>query len=61
MGAEDFSRYLERVPGTFLFLGVGVPGARPNPLHSPRFAPPDAAMVAGAAVLAASATGLQAK
>jgi amidohydrolase len=25
MGAEDFSRYLERVPGTFLRLGVGVP------------------------------------
>jgi amidohydrolase len=61
MGAEDFSRYLERAPGTFLFLGVGVPGEPVHPLHSPRFAPPDAAMVTGAAVLAASATGLQAR
>jgi len=61
MGAEDFSRYLERTPGTFLFLGVTVPGTRANPLHSPRFAPPDSAMVAGAAVLAAAATGLQAQ
>jgi amidohydrolase len=61
MGAEDFSRYLERVPGTFLFLGVGVPGEAASPLHSPRFAPPDAAMVTGAAVLAAAAMGLQAR
>src|SRR4029077_11250347 len=33
MGAEDFSRYLERVPGVFLFLGVGLPG-RAASLHS---------------------------
>lgn len=58
MGAEDFSRYLERVPGTFLRLGVGIP-ARPASLHSSRFAPDERALVLGAAVLAASAEGLQ--
>ncbi|MGP8077477.1 MAG: M20 metallopeptidase family protein [Thermoplasmata archaeon] len=58
MGAEDFSRYLERVPGTFLRLGVGVPG-RPASLHSATFAPDERALVIGAATLAAAATGLQ--
>lgn len=58
MGAEDFSRYLERVPGTFLFLGAGVRG-RPSTLHSPTFAPPESVMPVGAAALAAAATGLQ--
>ncbi len=58
MGAEDFSRYLERVPGTFLRLGVGVPG-RPASLHSSTFAPDERALVLGAATLAAAADGLQ--
>ena len=58
MGAEDFARYLERVPGTFLRLGVAVPG-RPASLHSATFAPDERAMVVGAATLAAAAVGLQ--
>jgi amidohydrolase len=58
MGAEDFSRYLEKVPGTFLRLGVGVPGV-PASLHSATFAPDERAMVMGAATLAAAAEGLQ--
>jgi amidohydrolase len=58
MGAEDFSRYLERVPGTFLRLGVAVPD-RPATLHSATFAPDERALVYGAAALAASADGLQ--
>lgn len=58
MGAEDFARYLERVPGTFLRLGVGVPG-RPASLHSATFAPEERALVIGAATLAAAAEGLQ--
>jgi len=58
MGAEDFARYLEKVPGTFLRLGVGVPG-RPASLHSATFAPDEQALVLGAATLAAAATGLQ--
>ncbi len=58
MGAEDFARYLERVPGTFLRLGVGgkVPAAS---LHSAQFAPDERAMVFGAATLAAAAVALQ--
>jgi amidohydrolase/hippurate hydrolase len=58
MGAEDFARYLERVPGTFLRLGVGVPGG-PVSLHSPHFAPPDGALVNGAAALVTAAEALQ--
>jgi amidohydrolase len=58
MGAEDFSRYLERVPGTFLRLGVGVPD-RPASLHSATFAPDERALVVGAAALATAAESLQ--
>jgi amidohydrolase len=58
MGAEDFSRYLERVPGTFLRLGVGIPG-HPASLHSPTFAPDERALVIGAAALGAAAEALQ--
>ena len=58
MGAEDFSRYLENVPGTFLRLGVGVPG-KPASLHSATFAPDERALVIGAATLAAAVDGLQ--
>ena len=58
MGAEDFSRYLERVPGTFLKLGVGN-GRGSASLHSARFAPPDASLPIGAAALACAATALQ--
>jgi amidohydrolase len=58
MGAEDFARYLERVPGTFLRLGVGVPD-RPASLHSATFAPDERSLVCGAAALVAAADGLQ--
>ncbi|HTT72558.1 MAG TPA: M20 family metallopeptidase [Thermoplasmata archaeon] len=59
MGAEDFARFLERVPGTFLRLGVGVPG-QPASLHSATFAPDERALVLGAATLLAATEGLQA-
>jgi amidohydrolase len=58
MGAEDFSQYLLKVPGTFLRLGVGIPG-RPSSLHSSTFAPDERALVVGAATLVAAAEGLQ--
>jgi amidohydrolase len=58
MGAEDFSRYLERRPGTFLFLGVDTPHHTAS-LHSARFAPDESALVSGAAVLCAAVEGLQ--
>jgi len=58
MGAEDFSRYLERVPGTFLRLGVATPN-RPSSLHSSTFAPDERALVIGATALVTAAEGLQ--
>ncbi len=58
MGAEDFARYLERRPGTFLQLGVGLP-RQPASLHSATFAPDERALVVGAATLAAAATAVQ--
>ena len=58
MGAEDFSRYLEKVPGTFLRLGVGVPD-HPASLHSATFAPDERALVIGATALVVGAESLQ--
>ena len=58
MGAEDFSRYLEHVPGTFLFLGVGEPG-RESTLHSATFLPQESVLVTGTAALAAAVEALQ--
>jgi len=58
MGAEDFSHFLERVPGTFLKLGAGRPGETAS-LHSARFAPPEETAVVGAATLACAAVALQ--
>ncbi|EQD60287.1 peptidase, M20D family, partial [mine drainage metagenome] len=58
MGAEDFARYLERVPGTFLRLGVGTASESAS-LHSATFAPDERSLVVGAATLVAAADGLQ--
>jgi metal-dependent amidase/aminoacylase/carboxypeptidase family protein len=37
MGAEDFSYYLQQIPGAFLLLGSGRSGTPVEPCHSPRF------------------------
>ncbi len=38
MGAEDFAFYLQKVPGSYLWLGVNPSSTQPYPpLHSPRF------------------------
>lgn len=37
MAAEDFGYYLTQVPGAFILLGAGRPGAIMEPCHSPRF------------------------
>lgn len=37
MAAEDFGYYLTKVPGAFILLGAGKPGAVLEPCHSPRF------------------------
>jgi hippurate hydrolase len=51
MGAEDFSFFLEKVPGAFIWLGVGdVSG-----LHTPKFAFDEEILPQGSALLAALA------
>jgi hippurate hydrolase len=52
MGAEDFAYFLQRIPGAFIWLGVGedVPG-----LHTPRFAFDEDILPRGSALLAALA------
>ena len=51
MGAEDFSFFLEKVPGAFIWLGVGdVSG-----LHTPKFAFDEEILPQGSALLAAIA------
>jgi len=53
--AEDFSRYQERIPGLFFFLGITPPGTDPRtaaPNHSPRFFVDEAALPVGVRALA---------
>jgi amidohydrolase len=53
--AEDFSRYQERIPGLFFFLGITPPGTDPRtvaPNHSPRFFVDEAALPTGVRALA---------
>ena len=48
MGGEDFSYYLQRIPGCFFFLGVQPPGMNSYPsLHSDHYDFTDAAMAVG--------------
>ncbi len=51
MPAEDFSYYLQRVPGAFASLGVGTPGStrRTSASHSPGFFLDEAALPYGVA------------
>jgi amidohydrolase len=37
LGAEDFAFYLQKVPGAFWWIGLGVDEATDAPLHNPRF------------------------
>ena len=53
--AEDFSRYQEKIPGVFFFLGITPPGTDPKtaaPNHSPRFFVDEAALPVGVRALA---------
>ena len=53
--AEDFSRYQERIPGLFFFLGITPAGADPRTVaanHSPRFFVDEAALPLGVRALA---------
>jgi IAA-amino acid hydrolase len=52
-GAEDFSVYLERVPGCYFRLGAAIPGDdTPRPHHNPRFDADEEAMPLGVTMLA---------
>ena len=54
--SEDFAYYGRHVPAAFSVLGVGAAGVdAPAGLHTPRFAPDEAALPVGAAFLAALA------
>ncbi|MDQ2094943.1 M20 aminoacylase family protein [Rhodalgimonas zhirmunskyi] len=53
-GSEDFARFLDYVPGTFVFIGNGEGSA---PLHHPEFDFNDAALLHGARVHVAIARG----
>lgn len=51
MGAEDFSFFLEKVPGCYFRLGTGSPGGPTAGLHSPHFDIDETALPVGVAVL----------
>src|SRR6266550_2892852 len=53
--AEDFSRYQQRIPGVFFFLGITPPGTDPAkvaPNHSPRFYVDETALPVGVRAMA---------
>ena len=53
--SEDFSRYQQRIPGVFFFLGITPPGTDPAkvaPNHSPRFYVDEAALPVGVRAMA---------
>jgi len=52
LAAEDFSNYLERIPGCFLRIGARESGGPVIPAHSPAFFPAEDSLFVGAAVLA---------
>ncbi|MBD1906779.1 M20 family metallopeptidase [Funiculus sociatus GB2-A5] len=52
LGAEDFSMYLQHVPGTMFRLGVGYVDKKNYPLHHPQFEVNESAIVTGVVTLA---------
>jgi hippurate hydrolase len=52
LAAEDFSNYMERIPGCFLRIGARESGGPVIPAHSPTFVPAEDSLFVGAAVLA---------
>jgi len=55
MGGEDFSHYLEHLPGTMFRLGCAPSSTPAAPLHSPEFDLDERAIAAGARILARAA------
>ena len=62
MGAEDFSYYLQKAPGMFLFLGIGnsATGAAFSH-HHPRFDMDESALITGVEVMVRAALKLKEK
>lgn len=54
LGAEDFSLYLENVPGAMFRLGTGVAGQPYYSLHHPKFTVDEAAILTGVVTMATS-------
>ncbi len=52
LGAEDFSVYLDKLPGIMFRLGVGKENQPNYPLHHPQFEVDEAAIVTGVVTLA---------
>jgi len=56
LGAEDFSMYLDQVPGSMFRLGVGFPDRKVNyPLHHPKFEVDESAIITGVVTFAYAA------
>ncbi|MGF1675472.1 MAG: M20 family metallopeptidase [Rivularia sp. (in: cyanobacteria)] len=56
LGAEDFSVYLEKAPGSMFRLGVGFPDKKINyPLHHPKFEVDESAIITGVVTFAYAA------
>ncbi len=55
MGGEDFSEYLAKAPGCFVYLGTGAGPATRRPWHHPSFVLHEPSMVAGVRFLTALA------
>ena len=55
LGAEDFSIYLDKIPGCMFRLGVGHAGTKNYPLHHPKFEIDEDAIVTGVVTMAYAA------
>ena len=55
LGAEDFSVYLDQVPGCMFRLGVGLGGATNYPLHHPKFEVNEDAIITGVVTMSYAA------
>lgn len=55
MGVDDFSFFLQRMPGCYFMLGTGTGTGKDAPLHSPRFTPDERCLAAGTDVLVRTA------
>jgi len=55
MGVDDFSYFMQRMPGCYFMLGTGSGKGEDAPLHSPRFNPDERCLAAGTGVLVRTA------